>query len=183
MGWVCCCWTVGSECLVATGGASQPSAIRCQSSANRNRAARIGSFCVACAASRHACARRRYSAPRPITRKTRSTLRTQAPPPEMVQRRAQPENGPAKRTGRGQAQRVLTMRQSSPSTAMFPTGVCEIGSCPRTVSLLSESSARLGRPHSARLAGPMSKAEFRQVASPPLGRISTSRGLCQRASW
>jgi hypothetical protein len=62
-GWTCCCCWVCS----AAGGASQLSAIRCQSSASRNRAARIGSFWAVWAASKHACARRRYSDPLLVT--------------------------------------------------------------------------------------------------------------------
>src|SRR5262245_60220711 len=72
LGWVCCCcWTVG--------GSSQPSAIRCQSSANRSRAARVCSFSVPCAASKQLLARRRYSSPLLVTTKApEATLQTRA---------------------------------------------------------------------------------------------------------
>ena len=102
----CCCWNMGRACSVAAGGGSpQSSAIRSQSSANRSRAARVCSFSVACAASKQVLARRRYSSPlRVITKTPNSTLQTRAQWPSFrwtIQRRAQPENGPARSdTGR-----------------------------------------------------------------------------------
>src|SRR5262245_53842142 len=82
LGWVCCCcWTVG--------GSSQPSAIRCHSSANRSRAARVCSFSVACAASKHVLARRRYSSPLLVTAKAPSTRQT-AHTPRKWPREAHP---------------------------------------------------------------------------------------------
>ena len=84
----CCCWNMGEACPAAgvAWGSSQLPAIRSHSSANRSRAARVCWVSVACAASKQALARRRYSSPILVTIETSN--RRYAPPSWTFQRSA-----------------------------------------------------------------------------------------------
>src|SRR5262245_16029829 len=89
--------------------------------------------------------------PRPYSsqRRPRSALQTQTPARASNGARSR-KMAPRRYARRGQAQRVHATGFDPPSA--FPTGICEIGSCPLTEIPQAESSARLRKARAADLA-------------------------------